>query len=307
MSELKLPSYGGQALIEGVLMRGEYAIAASMRTPDGQIITHKEELTGIYKSGIKRIPFLRGLLILWDALGLGIKYLTLSANVQTGEDEKIEGFSMFATLGVSMAIGIGLFFLAPAAVIHWLEGFLGMNPWTGNLLEGIIRLILIILYIWAIGKMPEIERVFAYHGAEHKTINAFEAGAKLEPEIVKNYPVEHPRCGTGFILTVVVFSLIGFVLIGPLPLGLRLLSRLILIPVIAGIAYEYIRWTGNNITNPLVRLLAKPNMALQKLTTREPDLKILEVGISAFKNMYEMEMQTNPKMKKIPLSQEIAA
>ena len=307
MSDLKLPSYGGQALIEGVLMRGEYAIAASMRTPDGKIITHKEELTGIYKSGIRKIPFLRGLLILWDALGLGIRFLTLSANAQTGDDDKIEGFSLYATLAFSMAVGIGIFFLAPAAAVHWMEGVLGINPWTGNFLEGVIRLILIILYIWAIGKMPEIDRVFAYHGAEHKTINAFEAGEELKPEIVKNFSVEHPRCGTGFILTVVVFSLIGFTLLGPLPLGLRLLSRLVLIPVIAGMAYEYIRWTGNNINSLVGRMLAKPNMALQKLTTREPDLDVLEVAISAFNNMYELEMQINPKMKTLPLSQEITA
>ncbi len=305
MSELKLPSYGGQAIIEGVLMRGEYAIAACMRAPDGNITIQKEKLAGVYTSSIKKIPFLRGLLILWDALGLGIKYLTISANVQTGEDEKLEGFSLYATLGFSLALSIVIFFLAPAAAIHWLQTPLGIDPWTGNLLEGVIRLILIILYIWGIGQIPDIKRVFTYHGAEHKTINAFEAGAELNPKTVKGYSLEHPRCGTSFILIVVVFSLVGFALIGPLPLGMRLLSRIILIPIIAGIAYEYIRWTSRNISNPVVRILSKPSMAMQKLTTREPTIEILEVAISAFKSMYELEMEINPKFKSQILSESV--
>lgn len=291
--KLKLPSYGGQALIEGVLMRGSNALAAAMRDPEGNIVIHTEILTGIYKSGIKNIPFLRGLVILWDALGLGMRYLTISANIQTGEDEKLEGFSLYSTLVISMVIAIALFFVAPAAIGQLTESLFNWNHWLSNLVEGIVRLTLIILYIWGIGKMPEIARVFSYHGAEHKTINAFEDGAELTPVNVAKYSVEHPRCGTSFLLTLVIFSIILFALLGPLPTLWRLLSRVILIPVIAGISYEYIRWISNNLENPFVRILSRPNLALQHLTTREPDLEILEVGIAAFNAMIvEEEKET---------------
>jgi len=189
----RLPSYGGQAVLEGVMMRGKVAAAMAVRAPTGEIVIHKEPLGKIYTSKISKIPFLRGLIMLWDALGLGIRMLTMSANVQTGEDEKIEGPAMFVTLFLSLAIAIGLFFVLPAAFGHLVEGALGWNAWWGNLAEGLIRLLILVLYIWFIGRIPEIQRVFAYHGAEHKTINAFEAGADLSPESVACYSVEHPR------------------------------------------------------------------------------------------------------------------
>ncbi len=285
----KLPNYGGQALIEGVLMRGSKALAAAMRAPDGRIVVETELLQGIYKHPIARLPFLRGLVILWDALGLGMRYLTISANLQTGEDEKIEGKTLFATMAFALLLAVGLFFLAPAGIAHLSERLLGMNAWVSNLLEGVIRLGLMIGYIWGIGKMPEIERVFSYHGAEHKTINAFEAGAELTPENVSRYSLEHPRCGTSFLLTLIVFSIIVFALLGPMPALLRYGSRIVLIPVLAGLAYEYIRLVANHLNNPLVRWLIKPNLALQKLTTRQPTLDMLEVSITAFNAMLNLE------------------
>jgi uncharacterized protein YqhQ len=229
------------------------------------------------------------LVILWDALGLGTRFLTISANVQTGEDEKIEGPALALTLIASLAVGIGLFFLLPAAVGQGMEKWLGWNAWWSNLAEGIIRLFLLVAYIWGIGQMEDIKRVFAYHGAEHKTINAFESGAELKPEIVKGYSLQHPRCGTSFLLTVVLFSIVLFAALGPLPTLWRLLSRIILIPVLAGVAYEYIRWTANHLDSPFVRVLIRPNLALQSLTTREPTLEMLEVSISAFNHMLSME------------------
>jgi len=285
----KLPTYGGQAVIEGVMMRGSQGLAIAMRASNHEVVTTTETLNRIYKSKIIKIPFLRGVLALWDALGLGIRALTTSANVQTGEDEKLEGVQLYLTLGVSLALAVGLFFLLPAGIGHLAQQFLGWDAFWSNLLEGLIRLGLLIGYIWMIGRVPDVNRVFSYHGAEHKTINAFESGADLTPQCVAGYPLEHARCGTAFLLTLVVFSVIFFSLLGSLPVGLRLLSRIIFIPVIAGIAYEYIRWTANHMNSAIVRVLVKPNLALQRLTTREPSLDMLEVAIAAFQAMRAQE------------------
>lgn len=186
----KLPFYGGQAVIEGVMMRGTQSLAIAMRSPTQEIVIHTETLSGIYKSTITKIPFLRGLIALWDSLGLGMRALTMSTNLQTGEDEKLEGLPLFLTLATSFAIGIGLFMLAPAALGQLVEHFLGWNAWWGNFLEGVIRLGILVAYIWAVGLVPDIQRVFAYHGAEHKTVNAFEAGAELTPENVARFPLD---------------------------------------------------------------------------------------------------------------------
>ena len=287
----KIPTYGGQALIEGVMMRGSQSVAMAMRAPDQKIVIHTEALSSIYQSKLIKLPFLRGLIGLWDALGLGMRALTLSANMQTGEDEKLEGPALYMTMGTALILGVGIFFLAPATVGHLAERYLGVNAWIGNLLEGLVRLGLMIGYIWAIGFSAEIRRVFAYHGAEHKTINAFEAGAELTPENVTRFSLEHPRCGTAFLLTLVLLSIILFSLLGPLPVAWRLVSRILLLPVLAMLAYEYIRWTARHLDNPLVRWMIKPSLALQHLTTREPSLEMLEVAIAAFKAMHARETE----------------
>lgn len=294
--EDRIITYGGQAVIEGVMMRGQKAFAVAMRAPDGNIVVHTEPLASVYRSGITKIPFLRGVILLWDALGLGMRALTLSANTQTGEDEKLEGPALYLTLGLSLLFGIGLFFLLPTSVgggVQYLLTQQGMASayWLGNLAEGVFQLILLIGYIWAISFMPDIRRVFQYHGAEHKTINAFEAGAELTPETVEKFPIEHPRCGTAFLLTLVLFSILLFSLLGPLPFYLRIISRILFIPVLAGIAVEYIRWTANNLNNPIVKLLIKPNLALQLLTTRPPDREMLAVAIESFQAMRKAEAE----------------
>ena len=298
MSE-QLPMYGGQAVIEGVMMRGSQSVAIAMRAPNEEIVIHSEPLSGIYKSKIIKIPFLRGLIALWDALGLGIRALTISANIQTGEDEKLEGPALYLTLGISLTFGIGLFFLLPAVLGQLSERVLGISAWWSNLLEGMLRLALLVGYIWIIGKSSEIKRVFAYHGSEHKTINAFEAGAELTPETVTHFSLEHPRCGTAFLLSLVLLSVLVFSLLGPLPMFWRLASRILLIPVLAGIAYEYIRWTANHLDSKVVRTMIKPNLALQHLTTREPTLQMLEVSIAAFNTMRSgesKELSGEPRM-----------
>jgi len=287
--EDKLISYGGQALMEGVLMRGRKSCAVAMRAPDGKIVTKVEPLSGIYKTNISKIPFLRGLIMLWDSIGLGMRALTDSANLQTGEDEKLEGPALYITLGLTFVVAIGIFFLIPAGVGWLTEHFLYWNAWWSNLVEGVLRLLMLVGYIWAIGFMPDVARVFAYHGAEHKTINAYEAGAELTPAEVAKFPLAHTRCGTAFLLILVVLSLFFFTILGPLSLEWRLISRILMIPVLVGIAYEYLRWTADHIKNPFVRLIVKPNLALQSLTTREPDEKILEVAIAAFQAMRKAE------------------
>ena len=275
----RMPSYGGQAVIEGVMMRGKKAVAIAMRSPTKEIVVHRETLGPIYSSKLSKIPFLRGLILLYDALGLGMRALTISANLQTGDDEKLEGPALYGTIAIALAIGIGMFFLLPAFLGQLVEraltpggfafgtgagvnaissvgGFLSgisssqtapvstLAAWLGNLFEGIFRLFILIGYMLLIGRMDDIRRVFAYHGAEHKTINAYEANAELTPENVARFPLEHPRCGTSFMLTVVLMSVILFSLLGPLPMVWRLVSRVLLIPVLAGLAYEYIRWTA---------------------------------------------------------------
>jgi uncharacterized protein YqhQ len=300
MAVEKLPTYGGQAVIEGVMMRGSENVAIAMRAPSGEIVIHTEPLPPVYRSKLSKIPFLRGLVILWDALSLGIRALTISANTQTGEDEKIEGPQLYVTLGIALLFGVGLFFLLPAFLGQTIEGWflswfseLGMTKdsaaWWGNLAEGILRLSLLVGYIVLIGRMADIRRVFSYHGAEHKTINAFEAGAELTPTSVAQHSLKHPRCGTSFLLTVVVLSVIFFSLLGPLPLGWRLASRILMLPLLASLAYEYIRWTAGHLSSPFVRWLIRPNLALQRLTTREPDLEMLEVSIASFQAMRQKE------------------
>jgi uncharacterized protein YqhQ len=289
--EDKLVTYGGQAVIEGVMMRGKKAYAVAMRAPNGSIATNVKQLGGIYKSRLVKIPFLRGLIMLWDSLGLGMRALTDSANLQTGEEEKLEGPMLYLTLGLTFLVAIGIFFLAPAGVGWLSEHFLHWDAWWSNVMEGVIRLLLLIGYMWGIGFMPDIARVFAYHGAEHKTINAYEAGADLAPPVVAKYSVEHPRCGTAFLLTLMVLSLFFFTILGPLPFAWRLISRVVMIPVLAGVAYEYLRWTANHLDSPFVRMIVKPNLALQHLTTREPDEKMLEVAITAFLSMRKAELE----------------
>lgn len=289
--EDRIIAYGGQAVIEGVMMRGRVAMAVAMRSPDGRVVLHKERLTGLYRSRLAGVPFVRGIILLWDALGLGLRALTIAANTQSGEDEKLEGPALYLTLGLALVFGIGLFFLLPASVGALSEHYLGWNAWWSNVLEGLLRLLLLIGYIWGIGRLPEIQRVFAYHGAEHKTINAYESGAELTPSSVATFSLQHPRCGTAFLLTLVLFSVLLFSALGPLPWMWRLASRIVLIPVLAGLAVEYIRWTANHLHRPVVRWLVRPNLALQALTTRQPDASMLEVAIEAFKAMRHAEKE----------------
>jgi uncharacterized protein YqhQ len=283
--------YGGQAVLEGVMMRGSKYAAVAVRNPKGEIVVHEEPLTAaVYTKPWAKWPFVRGISMLWDALVLGTRSLLWSADVAMSDEEeevKFTGPAAWTTVALSLALSVGIFILAPAAVAKWVEQWLGLPTWTGAFFEGLLRLAIFILYLVLIGRMPDIRRVFQYHGAEHKTINAYEAGAPLTPERVAEFSVQHPRCGTSFLLIVLVLSMILFAPLnfnaieGPLSLVLRLLSRLLLIPVVAGISYEFLRYSARHLSNPVVKVLIAPGLGLQRLTTREPDLSMLECAIAA--------------------------
>jgi uncharacterized protein YqhQ len=272
MSEEKRElNYGGQAVMEGVMMRGSKAMAVAVRQPDGEIIIHTEPLSAhIYAGRISKIPVLRALTSLWDVLVLGIRTVA------------------WGTVAVSFAIAIGLFFVGPLLLVGVIDRYIE-SSFLSNVLEGVIRLALFLAYIWGIGRIPDIARVFAFHGAEHKTINAYESGAELTPQEVAEYSTSHYRCGTAFLLSVMVISILVFSLLGRPPMGIRILSRIVLLPVVAGVAYEYIRFTNRYRENRIVRALARPNLALQNLTTREPDESMLEVSIAALNRVLETE------------------
>ncbi len=287
--ENKLPSYGGQALIEGILMRGKKYVVAAFRAPDGSIHIEEEKLGGIYKTKLSKLPFFRGLVILWDSLSLGMKYLTLSANIQSGEEEQIEGTALYLTLLISISFSIGLFFVLPSLLIHTLSRFVELSTFVINFGEGITRLLVLVFYLWIIGKASDISRVFAYHGAEHKTINAFENCVDINIENVKIFSLAHARCGTSFLLTLVIISIIIFSLLGPMPLWKRIISRILLVPVIAMFSYEVIKWMGDNSNNILVKAVSYPNLLLQKLTTREPNEDMIEIAITAFNKLLKLE------------------
>lgn len=274
--------YGGQAVLEGVLMRGRTTYAVAVRRPDGEIQVLRERLNSVvYTHPVWKLPLLRGLAGLWEMLHLGMKALVYSANVQAeGEQLELSGNVIKVTMGIAI-VGALLFFLGIPLLA---AGFLsrGHGNLFFGLVDGLVRIGLLLAYLYAISFKAEIARLFAYHGAEHKTINAFEAGLPLDVPNIRTQSTLHPRCGTGFLLAVMVVSAFIFGLVGRPALPVLLLSRLVLIPVIAMLAYEFIRFAGRNRNNPVVRVLIVPFLLTQKLTTREPDDRQLEVALASF-------------------------
>ena len=298
-------NYGGQAVIEGVMMRGSQALSVAVRNPAGDIVVHTEPLDSrIYGGGLASVPFLRGLTLLWDALGLGIKALMFSAEVAVEEDEQedgeaakvFEGPVQWTMIALSLSMMILIFFVVPAFIASLIQGWLGFveSQFWGNIVEGIIRLSLVVGYIWIIGFLADVKRLYGYHGAEHKTINAYEAGAPLTPESVARFSLQHPRCGTAFLLTVVVISILLYSFLPPMGIVVRIVSRLALLPIVTGIAYEFLRFSAAHQDNAFIRLITKPNLALQRLTTREPEMEMLEVAITAFEQVLAFEQGQQP-------------
>jgi uncharacterized protein YqhQ len=287
--------YGGQAVLEGVMMRGRTWMAVAVRAPAGSIVVRSEPLPDrVYSGFIGRTPFLRGLTMLWDSLALGMKALMFSAEVATaGEQAELSKPVRWSTMAVAMVFGIGLFFVTPV-MIGSLAQDVTASGLAAHLVEALVRLVLLVAYVGLIGLLPDVRRVYAYHGAEHMTIHAFEAGDPLVPERIKGYSPAHPRCGTAFLLLVVAISIFIFVLVGTPNLPLRVLSRVVLIPVIAGLAYEVLRFGAGHVEHPLVRLLVAPGLALQSLTTRYPDDRQVEVAVAAFNEMHRREAGAVP-------------
>ena len=288
--------YGGQAVMEGVMMRGRSTIAVAVRAPDGSIVIYEEELKpGPVLRRVRGWPFVRGAVVLWDTLLLGMRSLIFSANVGLAEEELDEngekeepalltGPFLWLTVGLSLLFSIALFFVLPLAIIGFLDRWIESDL-ISNLIEGALRLAVLLGYLTLIARMEDIRRVFAYHGAEHKTINAWEAGLKVTVENVRTRALEHVRCGTGFLLLVVVISVFVFALLGRPPWIWRVASRIFLVPVIAAIGYEVIRFGAAHAENIIMKIVLKPGLVLQRVTTREPDDEMLEVAIAAFKRV----------------------
>lgn len=284
MASVDKPTYGGQAVLEGVLIRGQRHAAIAVRRPDGTMALKYEPLSSVYTGGLRKVPVIRGILVLAESLTLGMRALTYSANVAAkAEGEEIGKGAMALTFAVSMAFAIGLFFMVPLLASTAVEGPLGSDL-LANLVEGIIRLGVFLAYIYLIGRMDQIARVFMYHGAEHMTVHAQEAEQPLDIESVRRYSTAHPRCGTAFLLTVVVVSIAVFTFVGRDPLWWLFTSRIVLVPLVAAISYEAIRFSGFHSYNPIVRVLFAPSLWLQALTTRQPDDGQIEVAIAAMEH-----------------------
>ena len=282
-------NYGGQAVIEGVMMRGSRTMAVALRNPDGDIVVETEPLNeSLYRGPISRIPFLRGLVTLWDTLGLGTRALMMSADVATGEEVSLSGPVAWAPAILGIGLGVGLFMMLPSFLVGLVVSQIP-SEWLNSLLEGMVRLLLIVGYMWAVSFMPDVRRVFSYHGAEHKTIHAYEAGAKLTVAEVHSFSTAHTRCGTAFMLTLVLLTVLVFAPFGRPSLLVRVVSRIALLPVIAGISYEFIRLSARFADRPWMRPITAPNLFLQRLTAREPDDGMLEVAIAALKAVLESE------------------
>jgi len=283
--------YGGQAVVEGVMIRGRRFYSVAARRPDGQLTSTVQPLNTLYTGRIRRMPILRGTIVLAETLVLGIKALMYSGNVAIEkEGEKIGGPGMALTLAFSLTLAIGIFFVAPLFAVNIFDrtvftGESALASILSNIVEGLIRLGLFLGYIWLIGLMPDVRRVFAYHGAEHMTVKAHEEGLPLETSYIRRFSTAHPRCGTAFLLTVMVVAIIVFAFLGRPSLEWRILSRIVMLPLIAGIAYEVIRFSGLHDKNPLVQLITAPNLLLQKLTTREPDDSQIEVAVHAMQTV----------------------
>lgn len=279
---------GGQAVIEGVMMKGPKILATAVRRPNGEIVYRKTEISN--KIGkFSNLPFIRGSIVLFSTLILGTKELTFSANQAEDTEEELSDKELFMTVAFALLLGVGLFMVLPSAI----GGFaFSENKLYANILEAFLRLLFFVVYIWAISFSKDIRRVFQYHGAEHKSIYAFENGLELTPENAKQYTTLHPRCGTSFLLIVMlcsifVFSIADFIIPTPATMwgriGLKAVLRVLFMPVIAGISYEFQRYTSKNLYKKWVRTVASPGLLLQKITTKEPDLEQLEVAIVALR------------------------
>lgn len=283
--------YGGQAVIDGVMIRGKEGVAISVRQPDGQLNVVKQPLARIYKGRLRETPLIRGIIALIETLVLGTQSLLHSAQVAATEEvgEKIPTAVLWGTVAASLALGVALFFMVPLFATRYLIDPYVESALLSSIFEGLIRIGIFIAYLKLMSLIPDIRKVFAYHGAEHKTVNAYEAGVPLDVESVKMYSTAHARCGTAFLFIVLVVAIFVFALVGQPSLWIRILSRIALIPVIAVISYEIMKFGAGHSRNPVIRVLLAPGLLLQTMTTREPDDSQIEAAISALNEVIEID------------------
>jgi uncharacterized protein YqhQ len=283
--------YGGQAVMEGVMIRGPQHMAVAVRHPKGHIVVHAEKLAGIYTGGLRKVPLIRGIVVLGETMALGMRALTYSSRIaleEEDEDGKQAEFPetvFWGSIILSMVFVVGVFFAGPILLAHLLESF-GWHRIAIVAVETVIRLFAFVAYIMLIGLFPDIRRVYQYHGAEHMTIHAYEHGRRLVPAEIREYPKEHTRCGTSFLLLVIIVALVShaaFDLLVDEGLIVRVLSRIVLIPPIAAIAYELLRFGARFGDKGVVKAMFVPNILLQKLTTKKPEDDQIDVAIASFK------------------------
>jgi uncharacterized protein YqhQ len=286
--------YGGQAVIEGVMMRGRKSIATAVRRPDGEIVVKHDRLGTLSTTRYRGIPLVRGPIVLVETFVLGVRALLYSASVSLDEVEEVGSGLLWGAVAIGVALSLALFLGLPLLVVHYVDPFITAT--VSNVVDGVIRLVVFLAYLWAINLMPDIRRVFAYHGAEHKTINAYEAGEGLEVDSVRPYSTAHSRCGTGFILIVLVIAIAAHAFLGRPAMWLRFVERLLILPVIAAVSYEMIKFSAYHMKNRLVRFALAPGLALQSMTTREPDDSQIEVAISALKTVLADDSEVLPEL-----------
>ncbi|MDD5604737.1 MAG: DUF1385 domain-containing protein [Dehalococcoidales bacterium] len=294
MSDCKV-NYGGQAVMEGVMMRGKEFAVTAVRNPAGKVVIRAQKLGRIYTGKLRKTPFLRGIIVLVESLVLGLSSLSWSANVALEEEaengetkQEISSAWTWAIMAVSFIFGIALFFVLPLLLTRLLDSVIESSI-LFHLVEGVIRLAIFLLYLKIISTMSDIKRVFSYHGAEHKTINAYEHGEPLKPEYIQKYSTAHARCGTAFLLSVMVLAILVFSLVGKQVLWLMILTRILLLPVIAALGYEITQLCSRHMSNLLARIIIAPGMWLQSLTTGEPDDNQVEVAVAALEEVIRQE------------------
>jgi uncharacterized protein YqhQ len=293
-------SYGGQALIEGVLMRGRDAIAVALRHPDGRIVYSTERLdAGFHGTRWSKLPFIRGLVVLYETLIVGTRWLVRSATVAASEGEdgeegvELGRRSIALMLGLTLVAGVGIFFLLPLLIASATTSNI-QNGLVQHLVEGLIRVAIFLGYLLVIGQAADIRRVFQYHGAEHMTIHALEAGDPLVVDAVRKYPTAHPRCGTEFLVVVIALSIVAFSLVGRQEPALMIGSRIALIPVIAAVGYEILKWGAKHRGNPIVKTIMYPGILVQMITTKQPSTDMIEVAIVSMEEALKADGEELP-------------
>jgi len=282
-------NYGGQAVIEGVMIRGRKAMVTAVSRPGGGLAMDIHPISSFYGGWMRRTPFIRGIIVLIEAMVLGIKSLLYSANVSLEEEEEeISKKSVWGMIIVAVALAIGLFFIAPLFLTKLANPLIGSSL-VFHIIEGVIRLAIFVAYLKILSLIPDIKRVFTYHGAEHKSVNAYEAEVPLEVESIREYGTTHLRCGTSFLFIVLVIAIVVFALIGRQELWIMVVSRIMLIPVIAALGYEATQFGARHRHNRLVRMILSPGLLLQSLTTGEPDDSQLEVAVAAMQKAIEID------------------